>query len=290
MAPTLQWSRTNRPCGSKGWRASCYHGLQGWAGSIWSPLRGRASRGPVSSRRMDSESSSASSSLSWDWPVVPPAPVFQAVCIRPRSFHTASLQRQLDAPPSLFSYVLESSFCGVLVSTREGSRILLFLDPPHWLALAPAPGRIRVFAFFFSCPTKVPLATCPILPPNRTISTLGSCSAPQVWSTEPSVTCVPLMSKPSFSFVLFRALSKGVSREPLKILSLWRVAPGSTAIGLFRVCPGFQGTMRVGSTQDGFRAESLYSAHAYRLRRVHLPQFLKLLGMTPVVTWRQTIS
>ena len=39
-------------------------------------------------------------------------------------------------PPSLFTYVLEGSLCGVLLSSREGARVLLWLQPSSWLALA----------------------------------------------------------------------------------------------------------------------------------------------------------
>ncbi|CAE7248645.1 unnamed protein product [Symbiodinium natans] len=87
---------------------------------------------------MDSTSSSEESSLSGDWPPVPvfQAPAFQALSIRPRSFHLDSLERSLEAPPSLFTYVLEGSLCGVLLSSREGARVLLWLQPSSWLALA----------------------------------------------------------------------------------------------------------------------------------------------------------
>ena len=93
-----------------------------------------------------SEESATDSSLSWDWAPVPRAPPFQPVRILPRRFHLQLLQRRAGAAPHLFSYVLEASFAGVLISTSEGSRIFLFLTEADWRAVATAGHRSHACA------------------------------------------------------------------------------------------------------------------------------------------------
>ncbi|CAE7310233.1 RE2 [Symbiodinium natans] len=90
--------------------------------------------------------SATDSSLSWDWAPVPRAPPFQPVRILPRRFHLQLLQRRAGAAPHLFSYVLEASFAGVLISTSEGSRIFLFLTEADWRAVATAGHRSHACA------------------------------------------------------------------------------------------------------------------------------------------------
>ena len=87
---------------------------------------------------MDLSASSASTSSSDDFRVPVPPFVFVPVRIRPLHFHVPALQRCLDAPPDIFSYIVEPSFRGLLVSRREGARFLLYLTLSDWTSFGAA--------------------------------------------------------------------------------------------------------------------------------------------------------
>ena len=81
---------------------------------------------------MDLSASSVSTSSSDDFRVPVPPFVFAPVRIRPLHYHVPDLQRRIEAPPDIFSYIVEPSFRGLLVSRSEGARFLLCLTVSDW--------------------------------------------------------------------------------------------------------------------------------------------------------------
>ena len=81
---------------------------------------------------MDLSASSVSTSSSDDFRVPVPSFVFAPVRIRPLHYQVPDLQRRVAAPPDIFSYIVEPSFRGLLISRSEGARFLLCLTVSDW--------------------------------------------------------------------------------------------------------------------------------------------------------------
>ena len=124
---------------------------------------------------MDLSASSVSTSSSDDCRVPVPSFVFAPVRIRPLHYHVPDLQRRVAAPPDIFSYIVEPSFRGLLISRSEGARFLLCLTVSDWNRFGAAAHWVQ------SCYRQ-------LLPPRLTcFAAMSTDSLPDIMGDDGSV-------------------------------------------------------------------------------------------------------